>query len=95
MGFRTATAINQNEGAVPDLTAYDIDELKGKTPTLWGSENTKRGRVTNSNNLKAKAAWYAGGNAPAIAKAVNQSDSWAEKRHAAFEAALKRENAEK
>ena len=91
MGFRTATAINQQEGAVPDLTPWDIEELKSRTPKLWGNETTKAGRKTNNNNLKAKEAWYKGGNAAAIAKALSLSDSWAEKRHGCFEKALERE----
>lgn len=90
MGFKTATAINQHDGATADLTAFDIDELRLRG--LWGKETDKRGRITNSNNLKAKAAWYQGGNASDIAKAVGNGDSWAEKRHGAFEAALKQEN---
>ena len=91
MGFNTATAINQNDGAVPDLTPYDVDELKVRVPSLWGQETTPRGRTTNANNLRAKAVWYSGGDASAIAKAVGNSVSWAEKRCGAFETALKNE----
>lgn len=97
-GFRVATAINQQEGAVSDLTGWDIEELKARG--LWGSEKTLRGRTnkrgakTNHDNLKAKAAWRGGGNAASIAKGVGLGDSWAEKRHAAFEAALSNERGE-
>ena len=96
MGFRTATAINQQVGAVQHLTDFDIEELKARE--LWGNERTarghknKRGIKTNLDNQKAKAAWYTGGNAAEIAKAVGLGDSWAEKRHGAFEAALRQEN---
>jgi hypothetical protein len=96
MGFRTATAINQQDGAVQHLTDFDIEELKARDS--WGTEKTarghknKRGIKTNLDNQKAKAAWYTGGNAAEIAKAVGLGDSWAEKRHGAFEAALRQEN---
>ncbi len=96
MGFRTATAINQQDGAVQHLTDFDIEELKARD--LWGNERTarghknKRGIKTNIDNAKAKRAWYTGGNAAEIAKAVGLGDSWAEKRHGAFEAALRQEN---
>ena len=98
MGFRTATAINQQDGAVEHLTGWDIDELKSKTPSLWGKEITATGKrnaagiKTNIDNARAKAAWYTGGNAAAIAKSLGLSESWAEKRHGAFEAALRNEN---
>lgn len=98
MGFRTATAQNQNDGAVPELTAFDLEELKARE--LWGNEITarghknKRGIKTNLDNARAKQAWYTGGNAAEIAKAVGLGDSWAEKRHGAFEAALRQECAE-
>lgn len=97
MGFRVATAINQNEGAVAHLTDWDIEELKGRKPSLWGKEKTSTGKrnasgiKTNIDNARAKQAWYTGGNAAEIAKAVGLGDSWAEKRHGAFEAALRRE----
>ena len=97
MGFRTATAINQNDGAVPHLTDWDIEELKGRTPCLWGKEKTATGKrnasgiKTNIDNARAKEAWYKGGNAAEIAKAVGLGDSWAQKRHGAFVAALRRE----
>ena len=97
MGFRTATAMNQMDGAVEHLTDWDIEEMKSRTPSLWGTEikaNGKRnakGIKTNIDNARAKAAWYRGGNAAEIAKAVGLGDSWAEKRHGAFEAALRRE----
>jgi len=95
MGFRTATAINQQDGAVEHLTDFDIEELKARE--LWGAERTarghknKRGIKTNIDNAKAKRAWYTGGNASEISKAVGLGDSWAEKRHGAFEAALRLE----
>ena len=95
MGFRTATALNQMDGAVEVLTDWDIEELKARE--LWGTEKTargqknKRGIKTNIDNSRAKSAWYTGGNASEIAKAVGLGDSWAEKRHGAFEAALRRE----
>ena len=91
-GFNTAKAIIQNDGAVPDLTAFDIDELKSRRPTLWGLERTTKGRETNANNLKAKGVWSRGGSAKEMATATRNSESWAEKRRAAFEAALKEEN---
>lgn len=98
-GFRTATAINQQDGAVDYLTDYDVEELK--TRGLWGQELTvrghknKRGIETNTANAKAKAAWFRGGNANEISKAVGLGDSWSEKRHGAFEAALRIEVGEK
>jgi len=95
MGFRTATAINQQDGAVEHLTEWDIEELKARE--LWGNELTarghknKRGSKKNLYNARAKQAWYTGGTADEIAKAVGLGDSWSEKRHGAFEAALRQE----
>ena len=88
-GFHTATAVRRNEGSVPYLTAYDESELKARNH--WGKEHLKAGRLTNINNAKAKAAWHDGADAEQIGKAVGLGTSWAEKRHSAFEAALKQE----
>lgn len=92
-GFHTATAMRRNEGSVPHLTTFDIEMLKtsGGEKSLWGNERHKAGRITNSNNAAAKIAWHDGANSEQIAKAVKLSVSWAEKRHSAFEAALKQE----
>lgn len=88
-GFHTATAMRRNEGSVAQLTEHDLNELKARG--YWGKENLKAGRLTNSNNAKAKAAWHDGADAEQIGKAVGLGTSWAEKRHSAFEAALKQE----
>ena len=90
-GFHTATAVRRNEGSVPHLTEFDESELKARNH--WGKEHLKAGRLTNINNAKAKAAWHDGADAEQIGKAVGLGTSWAEKRHSAFEAALKQENA--
>lgn len=84
-GFHFATAQIQNDGARPELTEWDFEELKARE--LWGNEKTarghknKRGIKTNQDNARAKSAWYTGGNAAEIAKSVGLGDSWAEKRH--------------
>lgn len=97
-GFNFATASVQADGSRPELTAYDIEELKARD--LWGQERTARGHKnrkgikTNADNARAKAAWHVGGNMAEIAKATGLGDSWSEKRNAAFEAALRAENAE-
>lgn len=97
-GFNFATAKIQNDGARPELTAFDYEELKARD--LWGQEKTARGKQnkkgikTNADNARAKAAWYTGASAAEIAKATGLGDSWAEKRNAAFEAALCRESEE-
>lgn len=88
-GFHSATAIRRNEGSVYHLTDLDIKELKSRG--YWGNEHQKRGRVTNLNNAKAKVAWHDGANAAQIGGIVGLGESWAEKRHSAFEAALKQE----
>lgn len=93
-GFHTATAIRQNEGSVPHLTEWDMDALKRGEKSLVGLQHTKAGRITNANNAKAKEAWHGGADASQIAKALNLSTSWAEKRHSAFEYALKQERGE-
>lgn len=93
-GFHTATAMRQNEGSVPDLTGWDIDALKRGEKPLVGDQRSVRGRTTNTNNAKAKALWHEGADAAQIAKALNLSPSWAEKRHSAFEYALKQERGE-
>lgn len=93
-GFHTATAMRRNEGSVPELTEWDIDALKRGEKPLVGNERTVKGRLTNANNAKAKAAWHEGADAAQIAKALNLSASWAEKRHSAFEYALKQERGE-
>jgi len=91
-GFHFATAQIQNAGSVSTLTGYDVDELKARG--LWGTETTMRGKKnprgveTNMHNARAKAAWHTGGNADAISAAVGLGMSWAEKRAAAFGAAL-------
>lgn len=88
-GFHVATAMRRNEGSVAHLTEYDISELKARG--YWGKDSMKAGRITNANNTKAKQAWHDGADAEQIGKAVGLGTSWAEKRHSAFEAALKQE----
>lgn len=88
-GFHTATAMRRNEGSVAHLTEYDESELKARG--YWGKEHLKAGRLTNANNAKAKAAWHEGADAEQIGKSVGLGTSWGEKRHSAFEAALKQE----
>ena len=90
-GFHTATAIRRNEGSVAHLTGWDIEALKRGEKSLWGNEMQKRGRITNAKNADAKRAWHDGCDAAQIAKSVGFSLSWAEKRHSAFEWALREE----
>jgi len=94
-GFHTATALRQNEGSVPHLTEWDMEALRRGEKPLVGNQTTKLGRLTNANNDMAKEAWHGGADAAQIAKALNLSISWAEKRHSAFEHALKIERGEK
>ena len=85
-GFNTATAILQSEGSTKHLTQWDVSELNARG--FWGNEKTKIGRTTNANNARAKSEWHCGLSASQIGGVMGLSDSWAEKRCAAFQQAL-------
>lgn len=85
-GFHTATAILQSEGSTPHLTQWDVSELNARG--FWGNEKTKIGRTTNAHNARAKTEWHSGLSAAQIGGVLRLSDSWAEKRCAAFQHAL-------
>lgn len=89
--FRSNRATEVREGAVPGLTAYDIEALKDRE--LYGGNNRK-GKASNIKNAHAKALWCDGCTVPEIASATGMGDSWVEKRVAAFGAALSLEMAE-
>ena len=91
-GFNTATAIMRSEGSTPDLTAYDVHELKARD--IWANERTKRGRVANAQKARAKKEWHDGLSSVQISGVMGVSESWAEKHCAAFAAALSAERGE-
>lgn len=78
-GFHMKEAASR-EGAVKHCTQYDKDALR--TRLLWG------GKKVVSQNEACKALWYAGESVADACKTIGLSDSWVEKRFAAFGAAL-------
>lgn len=68
------------EGAVSTLTGYDLSVLRQRS--LWG------GKKVQSQNATAKVAWHNGETVGECARSLGLSESWVEKRFAAFSAAL-------
>lgn len=86
-GFHTATAINQNDGAVPELTGYDVTLLKERG--YWG-----KGKTVAARNASCKRMWHNGETERATATSLGVSESWVEKRFGTFATALSQELAE-
>lgn len=82
-GFRSATASHQQEGSVPELTAFDVELLTERG--YWG------GKKVIGQNAKAKEMWHGGKTELEAAKALGLSESWVEKRYGTFGEALKQE----
>lgn len=88
-GFRTASAVQQRSGASPELSGLDVEELDLRG--IWSDAWTKVAKTSRTNTARAKALWADGKMVAEIATLMGLSESWVEKRAAAFEAALKRE----
>ena len=74
------------EGAEKWLTNFDIDHLKQRNE--WGDPKSKRGRAANARNLTCKIHWANLMSVDECAKQMGLSDSYVEKKYAAFSAAL-------
>ena len=84
-GFYTASVEADRKGAVRHCTGYDLQELDGRG--LGG------GKKVQAQNERCKALWFSGETVAAAMAEMRLSDSWIEKRFAAFSAALSAENA--
>ena len=71
------------EGAVKWLTAYDRQTLDERD--LWG------GKKVQAQNATAKRLWHDGESTAEAARQMRLSESWVEKRFAAFSSALSEE----
>ena len=85
-GFRHERETDR-AGAVPGLTGYDREILSNRG--LWG------GRAVIEQNRAAKVAWHNGETVAQCAAVLRKSDSWVEKRFAAFGSALLAEAGER
>lgn len=74
------------DGAVPHLTEHDRAALEERG--IWG------GKKVVKQNATAKTAWHDGKTVGQCAAAMGLSESWVEKRYAAFGAALLDERGE-
>lgn len=93
-GWDDEASIRRDNGAVNYLTSGDIDALKERD--LWTvNEKTKKGRAVIEKNRRAKKAWFDGKTKAECVALLNVSESWIEKRGAAFSAALSDEIGEK
>lgn len=88
-GFHTASAVQQRSGASAQLSGLDEEELELRG--IWSAARTKVAKTSRTNTARAKAFWADGKMVAEIATLMGLSESWVEKRAAAFEAALKRE----
>lgn len=86
-GFHQATAVQQRRGAVETLTQTDIAQLVLRG--VWSEDTAKKAKVSRANTAALKAHWAKGAMPAQIESLMGLSESWAEKRFAAFEAALK------
>lgn len=91
-GFRSNRATDVHEGSVPHLTNYDVQALIDRE--LWGAKGRK-GATANAKTATAKALWHDGCTPAEIQSGTGMSESWVEKRVAAFAAALSAELSEK
>lgn len=81
-GFRSASDAART-GAETWLTGFDKSVLHQKELT--------GGYEVMQSNAKAKERWALGDSVAECARAVNRSESWVQKRYAAFSAALSKE----
>jgi hypothetical protein len=79
-GFNKATATFQADGAIGELTEFDVELLMERG--YWGQKKVQQ------NNAKAKRLWFKGETNVAIALAVERDISWVEKRVGTFSTAL-------
>lgn len=86
-GFHLESRETEREGAERWLTGLDRAELEQRS--LGG------GKKVIAENEKAKAAWAGGDTVVECAKTLRLSESWVEKRFAAFSAALSTERSQK
>jgi hypothetical protein len=84
-GFNKATATFQADGAVPELTEFDVDLLMERG--YWGQKKVV------SQNQKCKRMWHSGETSKAASIALGLSESWVDKRFGTFAAALSDEKA--
>lgn len=84
--FHTQSKEADRQGAVRYCTAYDKQELQNRG--LWGFKKVQ------TQNEKAKTLWFSGETVAAAAKSMGLSESWTEKRYAAFGTALSIERGE-
>lgn len=82
-GFYTASVEADRKGAVRHCTGYDKQELEDR--------GLSGGNKVQAQNEKCKALWFAGETVAAAMAEMKLSDSWIEKRFAAFSAALSAE----
>ncbi len=79
-GFNKTTASFQADGAVPELTEYDVELLIERG--YWGKDKVQ------SQNIKCKKMWVSGDEQKEAGIALGLSPSWVEKRYGTFAAAL-------
>ena len=86
-GFHSATARNQFEGSVPEITNYDKQALidRGQWPKKKQAQDVRS---------RMKRLWHDGATVSEIRAATSQSESLVEKIIAAFPAALEMEKQE-
>ncbi len=82
-GFYAASTEADRKGAVRHCTGYDKQELEDR--------GLSGGNKVQAQNEKCKALWFAGETVAAAMAEMKLSDSWIEKRFAAFSAALSAE----
>jgi len=82
-GFYTASTEADRKGAVRHCTGYDLQELQDR--------GLSGGNKVQAQNERCKSLWFAGETVAAAMAEMKLSDSWIEKRFAAFSAALSAE----
>jgi hypothetical protein len=82
-GFYTASVEADRKGAVRHCTGYDKQELEDR--------GLSGGNKVQAQNERCKSLWFAGETVTAAMAEMKLSDSWIEKRFAAFSAALSAE----
>jgi hypothetical protein len=82
-GFYTASVEADRKGAVRYCTGYDLQELQDR--------GLSGGKKVQAQNERCKALWFSGETVAGAMAEMKLSDSWIEKRFAAFSAALSAE----
>lgn len=82
-GFYTASVEADRKGAVRHCTGYDLQELQDR--------GLSGGKKVQAQNERCKALWFSGETVAGAMAEMKLSDSWIEKRFAAFSAALSAE----